>query len=92
MGINYPDLVGLQAITGSITITAVSAGGDKDGTVTLDSNYFIVGVPDVSTATSDASVILINGGKNSFDVRASNAGGSEASIVVDYTVYAIKHA
>ena len=90
MAVNYPDLVGLVKVTGTSTVSAVTAGGSKDATITLDSNYFIIGTPNVDTATTDCSVILINGGKNSFDVRASNTGGADADVVVSYTVYVIE--
>ena len=88
--VNYPDLVALEKITGSYTISTVPAGGSKDATIQLDSKYFIIGVPKVSTSTADCSVIVINGGKSSFGVRASNSGGSDTDVVVDYEVYAIK--
>ena len=89
MAINYPDLVALKKINGSYTVAGVAAGGSSDATISLDESYFIVGVPKVSTNTADASVILINGGKNSFDVRVSNSGTAAADIVVDYEVYVI---
>jgi len=87
---NYPDLIALEKVTGSYTVSNVGAGSSEDATITLDSKYFIVGVPKVSTSTTDCSVILINGGKNSFTVRTSNNGSSATDITVDYEVYVIK--
>jgi len=84
-----PDLPSLKKITGSQTVSSVDAGASKDATVTLSSNYVIVGVPEVSTDTENADVVLISGGKNSFKVRATNNAGSAQDIVVDYTVYVI---
>ena len=88
--VNYPDLVALEKISGSYTISSVSAGGSKDATIELSDKYFIVGIPKVSTSTVDCSVIVTNGGKNSFGVRASNSSGSDTDVVVDYEVYVIK--
>ena len=88
--INYPDLIALEKKTGSYTISAVPAGGSKDATIELDDRYFIVGVPKVSTSTANCSVILINGGKNEFTVRASNSGASDTDVSVDYEVYVVK--
>ena len=87
---NYPDLIALEKITGSYTISSVDPGGTKDATIQLDSKYFIVGMPKVSTSTTGCSVILINGGKNEFTVRASNGTSTATDVVVDYEAYAIK--
>lgn len=87
---NYPDLVGLEEVTGTYIVAGVTAGGSSDATITLNSNYFIVGTPNVSTTTTDCSVILINGGKNSFGIRVYNAGTVDADVVVSYTVYVLK--
>ena len=53
-------------------------------------SYTVSAVPAGSTSTANCSVILINGGKNEFTVRASNSGASDTDVSVDYEVYVVK--
>ena len=85
-----PDLVSLEKKTGQVTASNVGAGSSVDVTVTLGSNDVIVGVPNVSTATTNADVVLVNGGENSFVVRATNNNTVAQNIVIDYQVNVIK--
>jgi len=84
---NYPDLVALKKIEGSITVPLVPAGGTEDAVIEVEDKYFIVGVPEVVANVGEA--ILINGGKNKFAVRVSNPATAAQDIVVNYTVYVI---
>lgn len=85
-----PDIVSLEKKTGSVTVTAVPAGGSSKQTVTISGSYIIVGAPKVSTATTNAEVELVNGGKNEFTVKAINNGASAQDVAVDYEVYVMK--
>lgn len=84
-----PDLPNLKKIAGSATASSVAAGGSAKVTITLDSIYVIVGVPEVSTSTTNAEVELVNGGKNEFTVKAINNGAAAQDIAIDYEVYVI---
>jgi len=88
----FPDLVALKKITGSTTISTVPAGGSKKATITLNTAYLIIGVPKVSTSTENAEVEVVNGGKNTFTVKAINNGASDTDVAVSYEVYVLKEA
>lgn len=85
-----PDIVSLEKKTGSTTASGVSAGGYSYVTVTLASNLIIIGVPKVSTTTTDARVEVVNGGKNTFTVKAYNDGASAQDVAISYEVYVMK--
>jgi len=88
----FPDVVGLKKVTGSYTESGLGAGATVTRTITLKNIYLLIGVPNVSTETTDATVKLVNGGKYSFDVEITNNGGAAADVVVDYTAYVLEGA
>lgn len=85
-----PSIPGLEKLPGSVTVTGVAAGGTAEATITLSSRYIIVGVPEVSTPTANATVELINGGKNKFTVRVTNSDAVAKDVQVDYVVYVVR--
>ena len=85
----FPDLVALRKLTGTITITGVDAGGSKRAKITLPHNYLVIGMPRVSTETTDAEVEVVNGGGNEFEVKAINNGASAQDVVINYEVYVL---
>lgn len=87
----HPILAGVEKITGSTIATGVAAGGSAKVTVVLSDEYVIIGVPKVSTSTGNAEVEFVNGGVNSFEVKAINLDTANAQdIVIDYEVLVIK--
>jgi len=89
MGI-FPDVVAWEKISGSITVAGVPASGSTDTTIDIGDRYLLFGVPEVSTTTANASVIVINGGDHSFTIRVSNADTVAQDVAVDYKVNALK--
>ena len=85
----YPQLVNVKKVTGNYTASSVGAGASVDATITLSSKYLIVGVPKITLQTANADAVLINGGKNSFDVRLTNNDAAAQDITIDYEVYVI---
>jgi len=88
--VTTPDLPSYKIITGSATASSVPASGSSDVTITLDDAYIIVGMPNVSTGTPDAEVIVVNGGRNSFVVRATNNSSAAQDIAISYSVGVIR--
>lgn len=86
----YPDVVALTKVTGSVTVTSVPASSYKKQTVTMSTRYQIVGMPEVSTSTSNAEAEVVSGGKNSFVVKAVNTDIADQDIDIDYTVYVLE--
>jgi len=88
----FPDIVALRKISGSTTIANIDAGATTTVTITLDSNYIVLGVPKVSTANASVTLKVINGGANEFTVEATNTDtvNPQTNVVVDYEVYVIE--
>jgi len=81
----FPQFSMYKKVKGSVTVSGVAAGGSSKVTITIPGNVVIIGVPKVSTSTSNADVEVVNGGEREFTVRAINLDSTNAQdIVVNY--------
>lgn len=90
-----PTLVGIEKLTKTGTSASLAQNVSESIAVSFtgsDANIFIVGVPEVTTSTSNATVVLENGGVNKLKIKATNTDAGDQAVAYTVTVYAIRHA
>lgn len=88
-----PSLPGLEKLTKTGTSSSLAQNVSETIAVSFtgkDKPIFIVGVPEVTTSTSNATVELVNGGVNKLKIKATNTDAGAQAVAYSVTVYAIR--
>lgn len=86
-----PSLPGLVKITKTGTTASLAQNVSETVTITFDeADAFIVGVPAVTTSTSNATVELVNGGVKAVKVKGTNTQAGAQAVAISVTAYAIR--
>lgn len=88
-----PTLPGIEKLKTTGTSSSLAQNVSETITVSFtgkDAPIFIIGVPKVTTSTSNATVELVNGGVNELKIKATNTQAAAQAVAYSVTVYAIR--